>query len=131
MALKFLESQKVSPFSPNMEFRQMLIHRSDSVGVSIAYVIFHKEIPSQPAIDNVVWQDSLRRRAGANCSQIGRHVSLQVKLINVNITDVVNGTPVVALGLVWTIIQHYQVGVLIVASSPPPPPSAPEGLSTR
>ncbi|XP_069771897.1 uncharacterized protein [Narcine bancroftii] len=32
-----------------------------------------------------------------------------VKLVNINVSDVVEGTPTVIMGLVWTIIQHFQL----------------------
>ena len=33
----------------------------------------------------------------------------QIKLVNINATDVVDGRPSVVLGLIWTIILYFQV----------------------
>ena len=36
----------------------------------------------------------------------------QIKLVNINPSDIVEGRPAVVLGLVWTIILHFQVGCM-------------------
>ena len=33
----------------------------------------------------------------------------QIKLVNINASDVVDGKPAVVLGLIWTIILYFQV----------------------
>ncbi|CAN8009136.1 unnamed protein product, partial [Ixodes pacificus] len=33
----------------------------------------------------------------------------RIKLVNINATDVVDGKPAILLGLIWTIILHFQV----------------------
>ncbi len=33
----------------------------------------------------------------------------QIKLVNINASDVVDGRPAVVLGLIWTIILYFQV----------------------
>lgn len=34
----------------------------------------------------------------------------QIKLVNINATSIADGKPAIVLGLVWTIILHFQVG---------------------
>lgn len=34
---------------------------------------------------------------------------LQIKLVNIRPDDIVDGNPKLTLGLIWTIILHYQV----------------------
>jgi hypothetical protein len=34
---------------------------------------------------------------------------VQIKLVNINASDVVDGRPAVVLGLIWTIILYFQV----------------------
>ena len=36
-------------------------------------------------------------------------MSLQIKLVNINASDIVDGRPPVILGLIWTIILYFQV----------------------
>ena len=36
-------------------------------------------------------------------------LSLQIKLVNINASDVVDGKSAVVLGLIWTIILYFQV----------------------
>lgn len=36
-------------------------------------------------------------------------ISEQIKLVNINSTDIVDGRPSIVLGLMWTIILYYQV----------------------
>ena len=36
----------------------------------------------------------------------------QIKLVNINASDVVDGKPAVVLGLIWTIILYFQVSRL-------------------
>lgn len=38
-------------------------------------------------------------------------VSRQIKLVNINTTDVVDGRPSIVLGLIWTIILYFQARV--------------------
>lgn len=40
-----------------------------------------------------------------------RHLKTQIKLVNIRPDDIVDGNPKLTLGLVWTIILHYQVFV--------------------
>lgn len=35
---------------------------------------------------------------------------LQIKLVNIRAEDIVDGNPKLTLGLIWTIILHFQVG---------------------
>jgi hypothetical protein len=35
--------------------------------------------------------------------------ALQIKLVNINAADVVDGKPSIVLGLIWTIILYFQV----------------------
>ncbi len=37
-------------------------------------------------------------------------LDFQIKLVNINASDVVDGRPAVVLGLIWTIILYFQVG---------------------
>ncbi|CAG09426.1 unnamed protein product, partial [Tetraodon nigroviridis] len=39
--------------------------------------------------------------------------SLQVKLVNIRNDDITDGNPKLTLGLIWTIILHFQVGVFM------------------
>lgn len=46
---------------------------------------------------------------------------MQIKLVNINPSDIIEGKPSVVLGLVWTIILYFQVsrtscGDLVVAA---------------
>ncbi len=41
----------------------------------------------------------------------------QIKLVNINASDVVDGRPAVVLGLIWTIILYFQVSIRIHPSS--------------
>ena len=36
-------------------------------------------------------------------------LNFQIKLVNINASDVVDGRPAVVLGLIWTIILYFQV----------------------
>ena len=38
----------------------------------------------------------------------------QIKLVNINASDVVDGRPAVVMGLIWTIILYFQVSFLIL-----------------
>lgn len=40
--------------------------------------------------------------------------SFQVKLVNIRNDDITDGNPKLTLGLIWTIILHFQVGALRV-----------------
>ena len=35
--------------------------------------------------------------------------NLQIKLVNINASDIVDGRPPVILGLIWTIILYFQI----------------------
>lgn len=37
---------------------------------------------------------------------------LQVKLVNINIPDIIDGRPSIILGLVWTVILHCHVSTV-------------------
>ena len=37
------------------------------------------------------------------------NILFQVKLVNIRSEDIVDGNPKLTLGLIWTIILHYQV----------------------
>ena len=39
------------------------------------------------------------------------YYSFQIKLVNINASDVVDGKSAVVLGLIWTIILYFQVRV--------------------
>ena len=39
------------------------------------------------------------------------HLSFQIKLVNINVSDIADGKPSIVLGLIWTIILYFQVGV--------------------
>lgn len=41
---------------------------------------------------------------------------LQIKLVNINSSDLVDGRPPVVLGLIWTIILYFQVTILSVGT---------------
>lgn len=48
------------------------------------------------------------------CNRVGRELTgpchaLQIKLVNIRAEDIVDGNPKLTLGLVWTIILHFQV----------------------
>ena len=36
-------------------------------------------------------------------------VSLQIKLVNINVSDIADGKASIVLGLIWTIILYFQV----------------------
>lgn len=38
--------------------------------------------------------------------------SPQIKLVNINIPDIIDGKPSIILGLIWTIILQYHVGIM-------------------
>lgn len=38
--------------------------------------------------------------------------SLQIKLVNINIPDIIDGKPSIILGLIWTIILQYHVSLI-------------------
>lgn len=38
--------------------------------------------------------------------------TFQVKLVNIRNDDITDGNPKLTLGLIWTIILHFQVGAL-------------------
>ena len=40
----------------------------------------------------------------------------QVKLVNINIPDIIDGRPSIVLGLIWTIILHCHVGICMELS---------------
>ena len=40
----------------------------------------------------------------------------QIKLVNINASDVVDGKSAVVLGLIWTIILYFQVRIFVVES---------------
>lgn len=42
---------------------------------------------------------------------------LQVKLVNIRNDDITDGNPKLTLGLIWTIILHFQVSALVAAFS--------------
>lgn len=40
---------------------------------------------------------------------IFQYFAFQIKLVNINATDLVDGRPAIILGLIWTIILYFQV----------------------
>jgi dystonin len=40
----------------------------------------------------------------------------EIKLVNIRGEDIVDGNPKLTLGLIWTIILHFQVGESLLAS---------------
>ncbi len=46
----------------------------------------------------------------------------EIKLVNIRGEDIVDGNPKLTLGLIWTIILHFQVGTSESSLPPPPPP---------
>ena len=38
----------------------------------------------------------------------------EIKLVNIRGEDIVDGNPKLTLGLIWTIILHFQVGLLFL-----------------
>ena len=40
---------------------------------------------------------------------MAKPATLQIKLVNINASDIVDGRPPVILGLIWTIILYFQV----------------------
>ena len=38
----------------------------------------------------------------------------KIKLVNIRAEDIVDGNPKLTLGLIWTIILHFQVGAIIM-----------------
>jgi hypothetical protein len=47
-------------------------------------------------------------------SNILLSLSLKIKLVNIRADDIVDGNPKLTLGLVWTIILHFQVRLIII-----------------
>lgn len=47
----------------------------------------------------------------------------KIKLVNIRAEDIVDGNPKLTLGLIWTIILHFQVSPLEynLKNTPPPP----------
>jgi nesprin-1 len=45
------------------------------------------------------------------------YLSIQIKLVNINASDIVDGRPSVVLGLIWTIILYFQVKNIVVSYS--------------
>lgn len=37
----------------------------------------------------------------------------QIKLVNINPSDIIEGKPSVVLGLIWTIILYFQVNIVV------------------
>jgi nesprin-1 len=55
-------------------------------------------------------------RASQGCRTCLKLLELfQIKLVNINSSDLVDGRPPVVLGLIWTIILYFQVCVQIEA----------------
>ena len=46
----------------------------------------------------------------------------EIKLVNIRGEDIVDGNPKLTLGLIWTIILHFQVGDCPLTPSKPPSP---------
>jgi hypothetical protein len=42
------------------------------------------------------------------------HRYKEIKLVNIRGEDIVDGNPKLTLGLIWTIILHFQVGLLAI-----------------
>ncbi|KAF4526810.1 hypothetical protein B566_EDAN017999 [Ephemera danica] len=40
----------------------------------------------------------------------------KIKLVNIRAEDIVDGNPKLILGLIWTIILHFQVGTILFIS---------------
>lgn len=38
----------------------------------------------------------------------------KIKLVNIRSEDIVDGNPKLTLGLIWTIILHFQVGLILL-----------------
>lgn len=43
-------------------------------------------------------------------------INFQVKLVNISSNDIVDGSPKLILGLVWSIILHWQVNLAFIIS---------------
>lgn len=54
-------------------------------------------------------------RARSDCTGSSNIVSvcLQIKLVNINIPDIIDGKPSIILGLIWTIILQYHVSSVV------------------
>lgn len=61
-------------------------------------------------IDNVIY-DNIRDTSRQVDSEynIVFNFRLQIKLVNIRAEDIVDGNPKLTLGLIWTIILHFQV----------------------
>lgn len=57
------------------------------------------------------------RKCCWNCEHWSDISCLQVKLVNIRNDDITDGNPKLTLGLIWTIILHFQVCVLVSSSS--------------
>ena len=42
---------------------------------------------------------------------------LQIRLVNISSNDIVDGNPKLTLGLLWAIIQHWQVSDIVTIKS--------------
>lgn len=42
-----------------------------------------------------------------------KHLIFQIKLVNIRAEDIVDGNPKLTLGLIWTIILHFQVRTVV------------------
>ena len=41
-------------------------------------------------------------------------IKLQIRMVNIRNDDIVDGNPKLTLGLIWTIILHFQVSLLYI-----------------
>lgn len=61
---------------------------------------------------------TVREAAGKSVPDISRlTLCSQIKLVNINSSDLVDGRPPVVLGLIWTIILYFQVLVFALTNN--------------
>ena len=77
----------------------------------VLYASFHVRVLIKVNPNNILAQ-AVREKGDKNALLYSYCILIvQVKLVNIRSDDIVDGNPKLILGLVWTIILHFQVSV--------------------
>ena len=84
------------------------VHISSVIVIQLLNFFVAKRYPYEKYLKNhFLVENNIQLRPPNNCLFI--FVTIQIKLVNINASDIVDGRPSVVLGLIWTIILYFQV----------------------
>lgn len=85
----------------------MRFHKLQNVQIALDY-LRHRQV--HKAVLPAPGSGSLALATSRNVGLLNGAICSQVKLVNIRNDDIADGNPKLTLGLIWTIILHFQVG---------------------